>query len=275
MRRRGEGIFSYPPEPGDLEPFRLGSGERGALLIHGFCGTPPEMRGLGEHLASNGFRVHGALLKGHGTTPDDLETTDWTDWVDSAQAQLDGLRRECGQVFVAGQSMGGAVSLILAARNPDVIAVATLAALVDLGRSTEWQIRLGRRLIHWHYPDRDSVDLWDKEGVKKLRTYNKRAMKSHVDLIRLYRVALVESAQVRVPALVMHGMRDGLVPQDNPRRIAAAIGPSATVRYFERSGHAMTVDVDQDEIFALVTEHFLRAGEAARGATTPSSSAAV
>ena len=54
MRRRGEGIFSYPPQPGDLEPFRLGSGERGALLIHGFCGTPPEVRGLGEHLAANG-----------------------------------------------------------------------------------------------------------------------------------------------------------------------------------------------------------------------------
>ena len=81
------------------------------LLIHGFCSTPPEMRGLGEHLAANGFRVHGALLKGHGTTPDDLETTDWKDWVDSAQAQLDGLRRECRQVFVAGQSMGGALSL--------------------------------------------------------------------------------------------------------------------------------------------------------------------
>ena len=275
MRRRGEGTYSYPPEPGDLEPFRLGSGERGVLLIHGFCSTPPEMRGLGEHLARSGFRVHGALLKGHGTSPEDLETTDWKDWIDSAQAQLDDLRKECDQVFVAGQSMGGAVSLTLAGRNPDVVAIATLSALVDLGRSTEWQILLGRRLIHWHYADRSSVDLWDQEAVKKLRTYNKRSMKSHVDLTRLYRDALVQARQVRVPALVLHGMRDGLVPQHNPRLIADAIGPGATVRYFERSGHAMSVDVDQDEIFALITDHFLSAAAAAGVARTPTSSAAV
>jgi len=140
MRRRGEGIFSYPPQPGDLEPFRLGSGDRGVLLIHGFCGTPPEMRGLGEHLAASGFRVHGALLKGHGTTPEDLASTRWTDWAESADAQLAELRKECAQVFVSGQSMGGALSLVLAARNPDVVAIATLSALVNLGRSTELQI---------------------------------------------------------------------------------------------------------------------------------------
>src|ERR1700737_1202492 len=137
MRRRGQGIFSYPPQPGDLEPFRLGSGERGVLLIHGFCGTPPEVRGLGEHLSAGGFRVHGILLAGHGTTPEDLATTHWTDWIDSAQSPLEGLRAECRQVFVAGQSMGGSLSLVLAARNPDVVAIATLAALVNLGRFTE------------------------------------------------------------------------------------------------------------------------------------------
>lgn len=120
MRRRHEEIFSNPPQAGDLEPFRLGSGDQGVLLIHGFCGTPPEMRGLGEHLAASGFRVHGVLLKGHGTTPEDLATTTRRDWVASADAQLAELRRECSEVFVSGQSMGGAISLVLAARHPDL-----------------------------------------------------------------------------------------------------------------------------------------------------------
>src|ERR1700716_3006638 len=182
MRRRSEEIFSYPPQPGDLEPFRLGSGDRGALLVHGFCGTPPEMRGLGEHLAVNGFRVHGALLRGHGTTPEDLATTRWTDWVESAEAQLDALRGECSQVFVSGQSMGGALSLVLAARNPDVVAIATLSALVNVGRSTELQIRFGRRLLRWHYPDRNQVDLWDPKGGKQLRSYNSSPMTAHHEL---------------------------------------------------------------------------------------------
>ena len=263
MRRRGQGIFSYPPQAGDLEPFRLGSGERGALLIHGFCGTPPEVRGLGEHLAANGFRVHGALLSGHGTTPEDMAATHWTDWIGSAQAQLDQLRRECRQVFVAGQSMGGSLSLILASRNPDVVAVATLAALVNLGRSTELQIRLGRHVVRWHYPDRDHVDLWDRDAVRQLRSYNRRPMSAHYDLVLLYREALKAAAAVRVPALIMHGLRDGTVPATNARLIAETIGDSATLRYFERSGHAITVDVDKDEVFALISDHFRRAGAAA------------
>jgi carboxylesterase len=267
MRRRGEGIFSYPPQPGDLEPFRLGSGDRGVLLIHGFCSTPPEMRGLGEHLAANGFRVHGALLKGHGTTPEDMAATRWTDWVESAEAQLAELRRESTQVFVSGQSMGGALSLILAAHNPDVVAIATLSALVNLGRSTELQIRFGRRLLRWHYPDRDRIDLWDQEGVKQLRTYNRRPMSAHHNLVLLYREALLAAAQVRVPALVLHGMRDGTVPPANARLIADAVGETASLHYFERSGHAITVDVDKEEAFALVTDHFLHAAEAAKNPT--------
>jgi carboxylesterase len=275
MRRRGEGIFSYPPQPGDLEPFKLGSGDRGVLLIHGFCGTPPEVRGLGEHLAANGFRVHGALLIGCGTTPEDLFATSWTDWIDSAQAQLDELKRECRQVFVAGQSMGGTMSLVLAARNPDVVAIAAMAALVNLGRWTELQLFLGQHIRKWHYPDRNTLDLWDKDAVKQLRSYNKRAMKSHIDLILLYREALREAHDIHVPALILHGNRDGTVPPANAKLIADAISPTATLRYFKRSGHGMTVDVDHEEIHKLITDFFVSAGDAAARLSAPSAGSAV
>jgi carboxylesterase len=275
MSRRGEGIFSYPPQPGDLEPFKLGSGDRGVLLIHGFCGTPPEVRGLGEHLAANGFRVHGALLTGCGTTPEDLLATSWTDWIDSAQAQVDELKRECRQVFVAGQSMGGTMGLVLAARNPDIVAIATMAALVNLGRWAELQLFLGQHIFKWHYPDRNSVDLWDKDAVKQLRSYNKRAMKSLIDLILLYREALLEAHDIHVPALILHGHRDRTVPPANAKLIADAIGPTATMRYFGRSGHAMTVDVDHKEIYKLITDFFVSVGDTSARASAPSASSAV
>jgi carboxylesterase len=275
MSRRGEGIFSYPPQPGDPEPFKLGSGDRGVLLIHGFCGTPPEVRGLGEHLAANGFRVHGALLIGCGTTPEDLLATSWTDWIDSAQAQLDELKRECRQVFVAGQSMGGTMGLVLAARNTDIVAIATMAALVNLGRWAELQLFLGQHIFKWHYPDRNSVDLWDKDAVKQLRSYNKRAMKSLIDLILLYREALRKAHDIRLPALILHGNRDQTVPPANAKLIADAIGPTATLRYFERSGHAMTVDVDHEEIYKLITDFFVSVGDTSARASAPSASSAV
>jgi carboxylesterase len=266
--RRSLETWSSPPQPGDLEPFDLGSGDLGVLLIHGFCGTPPEMRDLGEHLAARGFRARGVLLAGHGCTPEELRQTGWQDWLDSAQRELDELKRECRLVFCAGQSMGGTLTLLLAARNPDLAGVATCAALVSLGAVTEAKIRLGRRLVRWHYPDRDSVDLWNREAVTRLISYNRRSLKSHMDLINLYRVARTSLGQIHQPALIMHGMRDATVPPANAAIIAAGIGPTATVRYFDRSGHALSIDVDAPEIQDLVTAHFLQAA-AARGWSAP------
>ena len=262
--------WSHPPGPGDLEPFDLGSGDLGVLLIHGFCGTPPEMRDLGEHLAAAGFRVRGALLAGHGRTPEELESTTWKDWLESAQQQLDALKKECRFVFCAGQSMGGTMSLALTARNLDVTAVATCAALVSLGRLTETQIRIGRRVLRWHYPDRDSVDLWNRDAVSRLRNYNRRSMKSHVDLVDLYTDTRRSLHRITQPALILHGLRDGTVSHGNAATIQAGIGESATVRYFDRSGHAMSIDVDAPEIQDLITQHFLNAATA-RGwkATAP------
>ncbi|HEY8739116.1 MAG TPA: alpha/beta fold hydrolase [Candidatus Dormibacteraeota bacterium] len=261
-RRSSVETWSYPPQPGDLEPFDLGAGELGVLLIHGFCGTPPEMRDLGEHLAAKGFRVHGALLAGHGTTPEELARTGWTDWLDSAQAQLDALKRECRMVFCAGQSMGGTISLLLAARNPDLVAISTMAALVSLGRVTETQIVLGRRVRRWHYPDRNSVDLWNRDAVSRLRSYARRPMRSHVDLLQVCKLARRSLPDIKQPALVLHGRRDATVPPANAAIIAADIGASATVRYFDRSGHAMSIDVDAPEIQELISEHFVAAAVA-------------
>jgi carboxylesterase len=254
-------IFSFPPQPGDLEAFEVGSGDNGVLLIHGFCGTPPEMRGLGERLASCGFLCRGMLLPGHGTTPKDLDRYTWGDWTAAAQKELDGLRLRCAQVFVAGQSMGGTITLWLAVHNPQVAAIATTAALVDLGPRTHASIRLGRYVRKWHYPDRTQVDLWDKAAVAQLRSYNKRSLYAHNQLLDLMRNVRRSLSLIRVPSLIIHGLNDGTVPPYNAELIAKGIGPQASLRYFDRSGHAMSVDVDKEEIFELITAHFLAAVE--------------
>ena len=51
----------------------------GVLLIHGFTGTPYEMRFLGEFLRDKGCTVRGILLKGHGTTLKDMRRCSYRD----------------------------------------------------------------------------------------------------------------------------------------------------------------------------------------------------
>ncbi len=46
----------------------------GALLIHGYTGSPPEMRLIGDYLHERGLTVLGPLLPGHGTNVADMST---------------------------------------------------------------------------------------------------------------------------------------------------------------------------------------------------------
>jgi len=89
----------------------------GCLLIHGFTGTPAEMKLLGLYLNEKGYTVKGVLLRGHGTTVEDMEKTNWKDWMVSAENGLIELKKKCEKVAVIGLSMGGIIALNLASKH--------------------------------------------------------------------------------------------------------------------------------------------------------------
>src|SRR5687767_11571524 len=100
------------------EPFYYPGGAVGVLLIHGFTGAAREVRPVGAVLAAAGYTVLGPRLAHHGTLAADMRRSHWRDWVASA---LDGyhlLRAQCDTIVVGGLSMGGVLSLYLAAHYP-------------------------------------------------------------------------------------------------------------------------------------------------------------
>ena len=105
-----------PLMPG-AEPYRHDGGEVGVLLCHGFTGSPQSLRPWGEYLAERGLSVSLPLLPGHGTRWQDMQLTGWQDWYAEVDRELRGLTARCRQVFVFGLSMGGALTLRLAARH--------------------------------------------------------------------------------------------------------------------------------------------------------------
>src|SRR3974377_832316 len=96
-----------------IQPFALDRGPIGCMLLHGFTAAPKEMRPLGEYLAARDFSVRGVRFAGHGTSPEDLARTTWRDWVNSADAAIEELRKRGGPVWSIGLSLGGLVSLYL------------------------------------------------------------------------------------------------------------------------------------------------------------------
>src|SRR2546425_12707304 len=90
-----------------VDAFSLpGSRPLGCLLVHGFTGTPEEMRPLGEALAARGFPVYAVRLAGHGTDVADLARTRWTDWFASVEAGVARLRASTERPPGAGMSLG-------------------------------------------------------------------------------------------------------------------------------------------------------------------------
>src|SRR5262249_38715484 len=117
----------YRVRVADSDAFSLGpsgAGTRGALVVHGFTGSPFEMRFLGEDLAGRGYAVEGVKLAGHGGSTSDLRRSTWHDWYASAEAALDRLRERVGggRIAIAGLSMGGLLTLELARLHGDALA---------------------------------------------------------------------------------------------------------------------------------------------------------
>jgi carboxylesterase len=248
-----------PFDPEVVAPWRLGDGPRGALLVHGFASTPPELRRLGEALAAQGFRCHAPSLPGHGTTPEDLERTRWQDWAAAVQDAFNTLAAECSEVVVAGQSMGGTLALHLAARDPRVRAVATLAAPIWLPGPLPPLLPILTRVVRWHHTGSD-IDLWHPDAVEELHSYGIRPTRSINELRRVCAVVRNELAEVRAPVFVLHGERDRTIDPRCAREIAQRLINSEAVqlRMLPRSGHAISVDVDREVVNADILRWFER-----------------
>jgi len=169
---------------GDPAPFKLEGGAAGILLLHGFTGSPAEMRLLGNYLNERGLTVHAPLLPGHGTEVEDLNQVSWQDWTVAADSALVDLQARCQHVFVAGLSMGGLLTLYLASRHPELTGIITYAAALDI---TDWRRHLapiikrffktiGKPEEHWADPQAEdllwSYDVYPVGGAVQLISYS-------------------------------------------------------------------------------------------------------
>lgn len=111
----------------EAQPFFLPGDRHGVLLIHGFTGSAGQMRLLGEALHDQGFTVKGINLPGHGTTMEDMGRSNWKMWLHAAKMAFTELKETCDHVSVAGLSMGGILTLLLA-QQMDVTAAAPISA---------------------------------------------------------------------------------------------------------------------------------------------------
>jgi carboxylesterase len=113
------------------EPFSAPGGPHGALVLHGFTGNPSSMRGLAEALAAAGFAVELPVLPGHGTSVEDMLTTDFTDWSATVEQAYLELAGRVARVVVVGLSMGGTLAAWVTTRNPGTAGLVAINGMFE------------------------------------------------------------------------------------------------------------------------------------------------
>lgn len=251
------------------EPFRLdGSGSLGVLLIHGFTGTPYEMRPLGMFLAESGISSVAPLLRGHGTHPNDMVSCRYGDWLADAETALDALLAEHQRVVLIGLSMGGAIALNLAARRSGdarLLAVISICAPIRL---VDWRLGLPHvfsRLIRWQ--------AWGKPDIKDTRAwaghvgYRRFRSRAVHELIALLRETQQLLPRVHQPLLVVQARIDNVVPPTNAQAIYDGVAStSKRLVWLDDCYHVVTVDFSAPMLHAEVARFI--AEEAAEPSTS-------
>jgi carboxylesterase len=238
-----------------------GSRPLGCLLVHGFTGTPDEMRPLAGALVARGFPVRAVRLAGHGTTVEELATTRWTDWFASVEEGLARLRADTPQVAIAGMSLGALLALHAAVTHPDDVAALVLCGTpLHLGDPrTRWLPALAR--VPWlarrwaTIPKTDGPDIADPIARAASPSYRTMPLSGVLELLRCQRVVRAELGRVMQPALLLQGRHDHSVPLANLELLRTRIASrQVEVHVLERSWHVVTVDYDRNEVGRLAAD---------------------
>jgi carboxylesterase len=234
----------YPFYSGpEHSPFTLGEGPRRALLIHGFPGTPAEMRPLGQVLAAGGWQARGLLLPGMGAEIMHLAQMRASDWMDAARAGWEEVRREDPGAILVGNSMGAAVALRLAAEAPGgrLVLVSPfwdIGALGALLPVAKYLVRSVAPFSRANFGDpalraelqrmAPGIDLDDPATQQEIRTQMKLPT-AVLDQVRLMgRAAYAAAPRVHAPALVLQGTYDRIVRRGATRRLLVRLGGPVT-----------------------------------------------
>jgi len=116
------------PFPGpEHRPFTHGEGPATAVLVHGFPGTPAEVRPLAAALVAIGWRARAPLLPGFGPDIGTLRDRRWTEWRDAVANELATVAASGAPVLAVGFSMGAALTLAALASGAPADAAVLIA----------------------------------------------------------------------------------------------------------------------------------------------------
>ncbi len=238
--------MTSPILPG-AEPWSHDGGPAGALCLHGFTGNPGSMRGVAEAFAAAGFSVELPRLPGHGTTVEEMMTTDWDDWTGEVEAGYQRLAARAERIVVGGLSMGGSLSLWLGQHHPE------LAGLVCINPATEPFPEEAIEMVRGMLAEGTEVmpgigsDIADPDVTES--AYEGTPVRPLLSMMDGLAGLVPGYPSMAQPLLLLTSPQDHVVDPAQSDALAAAYGGPLERVILERSFHVATLDYDPALIF--------------------------
>lgn len=236
-----------------------GSKTIGVLLIHGWSSTPEELRSTAKHLHGMGFWVYAPLLRGHGTTPRDLISLKWEDWLEDVCDAYDWLSQHVPEIVVGGMSTGSLHALNLSRRRKvkGIIAMGT-----PIFTKLRWRVII--RVLYWILRNRKLLKKMyrrkeDREVAQKKVHYAEFPPRSMLEISRMIPPTKKIISQITEPILIMHSRPDSIILPKSSEYLYDKVGSKdKELVFFENSYHVFTVDTQADKANSLMGDFVSR-----------------
>lgn len=181
------------------------------VLVHGYGVNKETLLPLGLTLAAAGYRVFLPDLRGHGESTAHYVTFGVRETEDILKVigELERRKKIKGRLGLVGVSMGGAVALACAARDPRIQTVVAIETMPKLTEVAPYYVKMFMPAMSWMLLSQSAVD----------NTLAQAGQQAGCPIDQFDPAAL--TPKVRVPILFIHGGRDELVPPRYSERLHA------------------------------------------------------
>lgn len=236
-RPRRRPIVAHPPHPQAMDVLlhsanavtlrgwllrasRNGSPGPAAIVVHGWGGSAAEMLPVARPLLAAGLDVVLLDARCHGRS-DDADLTSMPAFAEDTQTALDWLHAQPNvdpaRIVLVGHSVGAGACLLVAARDPSVAGVVSLASMAD---PREFMSRVLRRRLPGPLT------------TAALRFVEHAIGHRFEDFAPVHTIG-----RVRAPVLLVHGALDATVPVADAYRLKAHARPDTTLVVMPDTDH--------------------------------------
>ena len=246
----------------------------GVVLAHGYMAAPAEVQGLARFLGKMGFWVYAPRLKGHGTTPEDLATCRYGDWIESMDAGYAMISNLCRRVIVGGFSTGAGLALDLAQRVPEVagvFAVSTPLRLQDMAARFVPAVDVWNRIMKRFRMDEAKKTFVDNNPENPHINYLKNPISGVRELERLMASLEPRLGQIKAPALIIQSREDPVVNPKGTEKIFKLLGsPDKQMVMFNFNRHGILLGEGAERVYRSIGNFVEHIRKNSQGSMVPS-----